>query len=77
MQVLENCSRVLDNLSSEEYSISGKCNVAKSTLIDSLVQKYKESFQDFFQEVSVIRVLPRIGEFCGLPVVVYCRTVIF
>jgi len=49
-EVLENASKVLENLCNEGYSISGKCNVAKSTLIDNLVQKYKVSFQDFFQE---------------------------
>ena len=51
-EVLENASKVLENLCNEGYSISGKCNVAKSTLIDNLVQKYKVSFQDFFQEVN-------------------------
>lgn len=53
-QVLENCSKVLDNLCNEEYAISGKCNVARSTLVDSLVEKYKEAFQDFFQEVRFL-----------------------
>ncbi|KAK2186468.1 hypothetical protein NP493_199g04022 [Ridgeia piscesae] len=49
-EVLENCSKVLDNLCNEEFAVSGKCNVARSTLVDSLVEKYKEAFQDFFQE---------------------------
>lgn len=49
-QVLENASRVLEGLCAEEHAISHKCGVAKSTLIDHLVQRYKEAFQDFFQE---------------------------
>jgi GTP-binding protein EngB required for normal cell division len=49
---LENCSKVLENFCNEDYAISGKSNVARSTLIDALVQRYKEAFQDFFQEVK-------------------------
>ncbi|ELU02222.1 hypothetical protein CAPTEDRAFT_182123 [Capitella teleta] len=49
-EVLENASKVLENLCAEEHAISHKCNVAKSTLIDHLAQRYKEAFQDFFQE---------------------------
>ena len=49
-EVLENASKVLENLCGEDHAISHKCQVAKSTLIDHLVQRYKEAFQDFFQE---------------------------
>eukprot|EP00918_Siedleckia_nematoides_P083545 GHVU01183142.1.p1 GENE.GHVU01183142.1~~GHVU01183142.1.p1 ORF type:complete len:1040 (+),score=187.25 GHVU01183142.1:368-3121(+) len=49
-EVLENCSKVLEYLTNDDYTIAGKCNVSKSTLVDSLVQKFKEAFQDFFQE---------------------------
>jgi hypothetical protein len=49
---------VLENLCAEEHAISHKCNVAKSTLIDHLVQRYKEAFQDFFQEVCSDALLP-------------------
>ncbi|KAL3847142.1 hypothetical protein ACJMK2_018071 [Sinanodonta woodiana] len=49
-EVLEACSRCYESLCSEEYAISGKCDVARKTLIDSLVVKFRESLQDFFQE---------------------------
>ena len=51
-EVLLNCARVLENLCSEDYPIAGKCNIAKSTLVDELVQKYKQAFKDFFSGVS-------------------------
>jgi cohesin complex subunit SA-1/2 len=40
-------------LCDEAYAISGKCDVARKTLIDSLVVKFKEAMQDFFAEVNV------------------------
>ncbi len=54
-EVLENCSKVLENFCNEEYTIARKCNVSRSTLIDRLVEKYKEAYQAFFQEVGVTK----------------------
>lgn len=51
--MLESCSRCFENLCSEEYAIAGKCDVARKTLIDSLVVKFRDSVQEFFAEVSV------------------------
>ena len=51
-EVLENCSKVLENFCNEDYGIARKCNVSRSTLIDKLVEKYKDAFQSFFQEVG-------------------------
>ncbi len=51
-EVLENCSKVLENFCNEDYGIARKCNVSRSTLIDKLVEKYKDAFQSFFQEVK-------------------------
>ena len=48
--MLENCSKVLETFCNDDFPIAGKCNVAKSTLIDNLVQKFKEAFQDFFSD---------------------------
>ena len=62
-EVLENCAKVMENFCSEDYMISGKCNVAKSTLIDRLAEKYKEAFQDFFTEVC-LRVTDRSNNMC-------------
>lgn len=59
LQVLEACSKCYECLCYEEYAIAGKCDVARKTLIDSLVVKFKEAMQDFFAEVymSTIMVL--------------------
>ncbi|XP_064615065.1 cohesin subunit SA-2-like [Liolophura sinensis] len=50
MEVLEACSKVFESLCSDEFAIAGKCDVARSTLIDSLAVKFKEAMQDFFAE---------------------------
>ncbi len=52
-EVLENCSKVLELFCNEDYAIAGKCNTTKSTLIDQLTAKFREAYQDFFQEVSI------------------------
>lgn len=49
-EVLEACSKCFECLCSEEYAISGKCDVAKKTLIDGLVVKFKEAMMDYFAE---------------------------
>lgn len=49
-EVLEAASKCYECLCSEEYAIGGKCDVAKKTLVDNLVSKFKESMQDFFAE---------------------------
>ncbi|XP_076097858.1 cohesin subunit SA-2-like isoform X2 [Mytilus galloprovincialis] len=49
-EVLEACSKCYECLCCEEYAIAGKCDVARKTLIDSLVVKFKEAMQDFFAE---------------------------
>ncbi|XP_053403143.1 cohesin subunit SA-1-like [Mercenaria mercenaria] len=49
-EVLEACSKCFECLCDEAYAISGKCDVARKTLIDSLVVKFKEAMQDFFAE---------------------------
>ena len=50
-QVLENCSKVMEILCNEEYAIASRCAVAKSTLLDRIVQRYKDIWGNFFQEV--------------------------
>ena len=53
-QVLEACSKCFECLCSEQYAIAGKCDVAKKTLIDGLVVKFKEAMMDYFAEVGQI-----------------------
>ncbi|OWF51899.1 cohesin subunit SA-2-like isoform X2 [Mizuhopecten yessoensis] len=49
-EVLEASSKCYECLCNEDYAIAGKCDVARKTLIDSLVAKFKEAMQDFFAE---------------------------
>ncbi|XP_076435529.1 cohesin subunit SA-2-like [Babylonia areolata] len=48
--VLEACSKCFESLCCEEYAIAGRCDVARKTLIDTLVVKFHESVQEFFAE---------------------------
>lgn len=52
--MLLNSSKVLEYFCAEDHSISGKCKIAKSSLIDFIVQKFKESYVASFQDVSVL-----------------------
>ncbi|KAL5005539.1 hypothetical protein ScPMuIL_018995 [Solemya velum] len=49
-EVLRHCSQCYEVLCNEEYGIAGKCNVARKTLIDSQVVRFREAMQDFFAE---------------------------
>ncbi|KAK6195975.1 hypothetical protein SNE40_001290 [Patella caerulea] len=49
-EVLEAATKCFEALCNEEYAIAGKCDVARKTLIDSLVVKYRDAMQDFFTE---------------------------
>ena len=51
-EVLENCSRVMESVCNDEYSIATKCRIAQSQLVDNIAQKYKDAFRDFFSGVS-------------------------
>ncbi|XP_041354006.1 cohesin subunit SA-1-like isoform X2 [Gigantopelta aegis] len=73
-EVLEACSKCFECLCSEEYAIAGKCDVARKTLIDSLVVKHREAMQDFFTEgeqpdeeemFALLASLKRISAFYG------------
>ena len=46
------CSRCFESLCDEAYAIAGRCDVARKTLVDSLVVKFKEAMQDYFAEVE-------------------------
>ena len=41
-EVLENCSKTLEILCTEEHAIYSRCDVIRSTLIDRLVSKLRE-----------------------------------
>ncbi|XP_078612245.1 cohesin subunit SA-1-like isoform X6 [Branchiostoma floridae x Branchiostoma japonicum] len=49
-EVLEECSKSLMVLCSEDYPIHTKAMVSRGGLFDALVQKFKQSLETFFQE---------------------------
>lgn len=48
-EVLEACAKTYEALCNEELAIHSRCAVARGTLIDSLVHKYKQSQNDYSQ----------------------------
>lgn len=45
--VLDACAKTLEFLCTEGTAIYTRCDVARSTLIDTLVNKYKEAMDDW------------------------------
>ncbi|XP_034940731.1 cohesin subunit SA-2 isoform X2 [Chelonus insularis] len=45
--VLETAAKTLEHMCAESISIFTKCDISRSTLIDSIVNKYKESIDDY------------------------------
>ncbi|OWR54700.1 cohesin subunit SA-1 [Danaus plexippus] len=46
-EVLETCGRTLEYLCSEEHAVYTRCNVARATLTDMCVNRYKEAIDDY------------------------------
>uniref|UniRef100_T1IZS7 SCD domain-containing protein n=1 Tax=Strigamia maritima TaxID=126957 RepID=T1IZS7_STRMM len=45
--VLEACAKTFETLCCEDYTIHSRCDVGRSTLIDQLVNKYKEALDEY------------------------------
>ncbi|XP_078065184.1 cohesin subunit SA-1 isoform X1 [Mustelus asterias] len=48
--VLESCSKTYNILCSEEYTIQNRVNIARSQMIDELVERFSQSVEDLLQE---------------------------
>lgn len=46
-EVLETCGRTLEYLCAEHASVYSKCNVARSTITDLCVNRYKEAIDEY------------------------------
>lgn len=46
-EVLETCGRTLEYLCGEQCAVYSRCNVARATVTDMCVNKYKEAIDDF------------------------------
>lgn len=45
-EVLENCAKTLEILCTEDHAIYSRCDVIRSTLVDRLVNKLREVFDE-------------------------------
>jgi len=51
VQVLENCSKVLEYFVGDAKSIRSRCLTARDTLVDKLVDRYRQATTSFLEEV--------------------------
>lgn len=51
-EVLEACSKTYHALCNEEFTIFNRVDIARSQLLDELVDKFNRLLEDFLQEVS-------------------------
>ena len=53
--VLDTCAKTLELLCHENNAIHSRCNVARGTVIDMIVNKYKEAMDDYSSLVAGVR----------------------
>lgn len=53
-EVLESCSKTYHALCNEEFTIFNRVDIARSQLLDELVDKFNRLLEDFLQEVRII-----------------------
>ena len=51
-EVLSACAKVFEHLRQENYAIHTKVDVATSSLLDSLAEKFHTAFHEFFEEAT-------------------------
>lgn len=56
-EVLEACSTTYHYLSNEEFTIFNRVDIARSQLLDELVDKFARLVEDFLREVGAVRCL--------------------
>lgn len=54
-EVLEACSTTYHSLCNEEFTIFNRVDIARSQLLDELVDKFDRLLEDFLQEVGAAR----------------------
>lgn len=53
-EVLEACSKTYHALCNEEFTIFNRVDIARSQLLDELVDKFNRLLEDFLQEVRTM-----------------------
>lgn len=52
--MLENCAKVLEYFIGDANSIKSRCLTARDTLVDKLVDRYRQAMSAFFEEVITV-----------------------
>lgn len=55
IEVLEACSTTYHCLCNEEFTIFNRVDIARSQLLDELVDKFNRLLEDFLQEVGAVQ----------------------
>ena len=66
-EVLETAAKTLELLCKEEYAIYSRCDIARSSLLDMIVNKYKEANDEY------INLLDGVSGVSGCTVVSFTR----
>lgn len=67
--VLDACAKTLEFLCTEGTAIYTRCDVARSTIIDTLVNKYKEAMDDWRSLIEGVLAFLMLS--CGIYLMVY------
>ena len=54
-EVLETAAKTLELLCKEEYAIYSRCDIARSSLLDMIVNKYKEANDEYINLLDGVR----------------------
>lgn len=61
-EVLEACSKTYHALCNEEFTIFNRVDIARSQLLDELVDKFNRLLEDFLQEVTGRRCTRKLSQ---------------
>lgn len=60
-EVVEACGRTLEVLCSSQHAVYTRCNVARATITDMCVNRYKEAIDEFRSLIEGVSVAPVAG----------------
>lgn len=69
-EVLETCGRTLETLCDSRCAVYSRCNVARATLTDMCVNRYKEAIDEFR---SLVEGVSTFHSHSSISIIVYIR----
>lgn len=54
--MLEGCAKALEFLCDEDYAISSRCDLTRNTLIDRLVKKCEQDYENYVTLMAAVRI---------------------